>query len=214
MTAWIDLTMLLIIVSNLALLGTSRLTTVVRLTACQGLILGGLPAMLEWETLSTHTLPFSLAAMAVKGVIFPWLLHRTLVQVKVRREIDPYLGYGFSMLMGLMGLVLALWLETKLRLPPSAGSGLAFSAGFSAFVSGFLLIVTRHKAITQVVGYLAAENGIFLLGAALAPPGAVWVELCVLLDLFVAVFVMGIAIHHISRAFDSIDVDLFTSIRD
>lgn len=214
MTAWIDLTMIFIILSNLALLGTSRLTSAIRLAACQGLILGALPAMLEWDALSAHTLLFSLTALTVKGVIFPLLLGRTLDKVKVRQEVEPYLGYGFSMLLGLLGLVLALWLETRLKLPASAASGLAFSAGFSAFVSGFLLIVTRHKAITQVVGYLVAENGIFLLGAALTRHGAVWVELCVLLDLFVAVFVMGIAIHHISRAFDSIDVDLFSSIRD
>ena len=75
-------------------------------------------------------------------------------------------------------------------------------------------MVARRKALTQVIGYLAAENGIFLLGVPLAAQGSVWLELSVLLDVFVAVFVMGIALHHINKTFESIDVGRFCSLRD
>ena len=81
-------------------------------------------------------------------------------------------------------------------------------------VGGLILIVGRIKAITQVIGYLVAENGIFLLGVPLMTAGTAWFELALLLDVFVAVFVMGIAINHISDSFASIDVARFRSLRD
>ena len=84
----------------------------------------------------------------------------------------------------------------------------------STVFTGLLLIVTRKKALTQMVGYLVMENGIFLLGVPMAQSNAVWLELSILLDLLAGVFVMGIAVHHIHRAFDSTDVDRFSSLRD
>ena len=79
---------------------------------------------------------------------------------------------------------------------------------------GLILVVGRATAISQVIGYLVAENGIFLLGAPLMAAGAIWFELALLLDIFVAVFVMGNAIGHIGETFDSIDTGRFRSLRD
>ena len=79
---------------------------------------------------------------------------------------------------------------------------------------GFLILVTRRKAVTQVVGYLMLDNGIFIFGQTLAEAVPMVVELGILLDLLVAVFVMGIAIHHISREFDHIDTRALASLRD
>ena len=79
---------------------------------------------------------------------------------------------------------------------------------------GLVLVVGRVTALSQVMGYLVAENGIFLLGIPLMSAGAIWFELTLLLDIFVAVFVMGIAINHISDTFESIDVNRFHNLRD
>jgi hydrogenase-4 component E len=79
---------------------------------------------------------------------------------------------------------------------------------------GLLTLVSRVKAVTQVVGYLVMENGIFLFGVLLLEAMPYLIELGVLLDLFVGVFVMGIVIFHINRAFDHIDVDQLSTLRD
>ena len=79
---------------------------------------------------------------------------------------------------------------------------------------GLFLIVSRKTALMQVVGYLVLENGIYIFGMALAQEEPLLVEMGILLDVFVAVFVMGIAIFHISREFDHIDVDQLTSLKD
>ena len=79
---------------------------------------------------------------------------------------------------------------------------------------GFLMLVARKYAVTQVVGYLMLDNGVFIFGQSLAGALPVVVEVGILLDLLVAVFVMGIAIHHISREFDHIDTRALASLRD
>ena len=81
-------------------------------------------------------------------------------------------------------------------------------------LTGLLIIVSRRKALTQVVGYLAMENGIYAFGAALAVKEPLLLEMGVLLDVLVAVFVMGITIHHISREFDHIDTDRLSELKD
>jgi len=70
------------------------------------------------------------------------------------------------------------------------------------------------KAISQVIGYLILENGIYLFGAVFLGGQSLLVELAILLDIFVAVFVMGITIFHISRQFDHIDTQKLTELKD
>ena len=81
-------------------------------------------------------------------------------------------------------------------------------------LSGFLILTTRRKAITQVVGYLILENGIFIMGLTLLEAMPFLVEIGVLLDLFVGIFVMGIIINHINREFSSLDVARLSALRE
>jgi hydrogenase-4 component E len=213
-SGWANLLMVLVILTNLALLSSSRLAYCVRLAAIQGVALSLIPLLLSHESLDRLFVLFCLVALGIKGIAFPWFLGRTLRRVQVRHEIEPYLGYNLSLLLGIVGLVLSLGLESRLGQSFPHALGLSFVVGFTTILAGLTLIITRRKAITQVIGYLVAENGIFLLGTTLVPHGSLLVEMCILLDVFVAVFVMGIAIHHISREFHSIDTNLFCSIRD
>lgn len=201
-----------VILANLALLASSRLVTCIRLVALQGAVISLTPLFFEIGPATAHAVILCAVALCLKGVAFPVLLQRTLRRVPVRHEIEPYMGYPLSILMGILGLFASMWLAGRLGVPEPASR--AFSAAFATIFTGLLLIVTRKKAFTQVMGYLAAENGIFLLTAVLAPGGPLFIELAILLDVFVAVFVMGIAIHHISRQFDCIDTDRFCSLKD
>ena len=87
-------------------------------------------------------------------------------------------------------------------------------ASLATVLTGFLVLTTRRKAITQVVGYLVLENGIFIFGLLLVEAMPFLVEIGVLLDLFVGVFVMGIIIDHINREFSSLDTEHLTSLRE
>jgi len=73
--------------------------------------------------------------------------------------------------------------------------------------TGLFILMSRKKAITQVLGYIIMENGIYLMGLALVGEMPLLIETGILLDIFVAVFIMGIAVFHINREFDHIDVN-------
>ncbi len=212
--ALMQILMIAIILSNLALLASSRIRTLINRVAVQGMILGVLPLIAVHDRPTLYTWGFCLMVFILKGLAFPWLLGWTFCRVRTAPEVEPLIGYNLSILLGLGGLLFALWLGANLPMPAAALSDSAFATAAMTMITGFLLLVSRRKALTQVIGYLVAENGIFLFGVTLSPHGPLWMELSILLDLFVAVFVMGIAIHHINREFDSIDMDGMSSLKD
>ena len=115
---------------------------------------------------------------------------------------------------GLAGLAFSLWLEGRIPAVVDLFPPLLFPVALTTLFCGLILVVGCAKALAQVTGYLVVENGIFILGIPLMTEGSVWFELSILLDVFAAVFVMAIAINHISSAFDSIDVARFRNLRD
>ncbi|MBZ4685855.1 MAG: putative hydrogenase-4 component [Desulfomicrobiaceae bacterium] len=199
-----------VILSDLVLLGAGRLRHLIFLSAAHGVLLGVVVAGMNP---AGEGLLVAAAMAALKAGVFPWLLWRTMRRIGSSEIVEPYMGLGTSVVLGLVGLGLLFGLESRVVLPVSAPP-LLLPAALLTVLAGIILIVLRHKALTQVIGYLTMENGIFLLGVPLIGHDAMWIEFLILLDLFVAIFVMGIAIHHISRAFDSIDVDRFCTLRD
>ena len=150
----------------------------------------------------------------LKGIVFPRLLSRAQRMADVKHEVEPIVGYSASILIGLVIVILSAWVGAAFPLPHLPVSPVLLPTALATILSGLFLIVSRRTALTQVVGYLVLENGIYIFGAALAQEEPFLVEMGVLLDVFVAVFVMGIAIFHISREFDHIDVDQLTSLKD
>lgn len=203
--------LILILLLNLFLLGTSRLRTVINGSALQGAILGVLVPVMH---LGVRSVVLGLVAVAVKGFVIPALLHRAMREVTIRREVEPVVGLGTSLLLGAVATALALLFSSGLPLAPGHEKSLLVPAAVSTVLTGFLVLTTRQKAITQVVGYLVLENGIFVMGLALVDAMPFLVEVAVLLDLVVAIFVFGIMIHHIHRTFSSLDTANLSRLRE
>jgi hydrogenase-4 component E len=213
MKDWIDAAIALVVLSNLRLLGTSRLVACIRIVAIQGILLGFLPIFFHAGGLTLRVALQATASMITKGVVFPWLLTRAVRGADVRREIDPIVGYTPSLLVGGALLGVALWLGWRLPLPVPTGSQFMIAVSLFTIMVGLFMIVARRMAITQVLGYLAMENGIYTFGLAFAEKEPLLVEMGILLDAFMAVFVMGIMIYHINREFDHIDTDRLSELR-
>ncbi len=210
----IDLNLVLVMLANLALLGSSRLSACIQLSAAQGILLSLLPTQVTQHGLDVRLMIFAFTILVLKGLVFPALLMRTLRTADVRHEIVPVVGYVASLVFGVIVLCFSFWISSRLILPKPAPSPLVLPLALSTILIGLFLIISRRTALMQVVGYLVLENGIYIFGVALAQEEPFLVEMGVLLDVFVAVFVMGIAIFHISREFDHIDVDQLTSLKD
>ncbi len=205
--------MIYLILSDLLLVGSSRLGACIRIVATQGILLGLLP-WLQQGQLTGHVLVLMAASVVTKGLIFPFLLARALREADVRREVEPLVGYLPSLLFGVLMLGGAFWFSARLPMPAGPRSGLVVPVALFTIATGLFLIVARKKAITQVLGYIVLENGIYIGGIVLVREAPFLVELGVLLDVFVAVFIMGILVFHISREFDHIDTDRLSSLRD
>jgi hydrogenase-4 component E len=209
-----DLLLILVILSNLRLLASSRLGACIKWAAWQGILLGLLTITAAWPHPPIQTWVLAIVAASLKGLAFPWLLFRTLRRVQVRREIEPYIGFNLSLGIGLVLLLIAFSLARRLPLPEGLDSEFWIPAAFFSLLTGLLLIVARKTAVMQVIGYLILENGIFAYGAGAARHAPLLLEMGILLDLFVAVFVMGIALFHIARDFDHINVDRLVSLKE
>jgi hydrogenase-4 component E len=207
-----SLVLLLIVLTDLAVLGTMRLTTCIRALATQGLLLGLLPVLIA-PTLSAHAVGLAVGTVAIKAVALPWFLVWAIREAAVRREVEPTIGPIASLLLGAGAVALAFAIGARLPLPPGPDA-LLVPYSLVTVIIGFVVLTTRRKALTQVVGYLMLENGIYLFGLTQTERVPFLLELGVLLDVFVGVFIMGIVVFHINREFDSLDSARLTELAD
>ncbi len=202
-----DSIMIFLILTNLSLLASSRLNACIKTVAIQGIIVGFLPLIATKCPLTIYSYLLAILIITVKGILFPYLLRYTLRSVDVRREIEPFIGYGASIIIGVIALIMSFWLCRHITFPEPILSYTAPAAAFFTIFCGLFLIVSRVKALTQVIGYVVFENGIYMFGSAMLIEQSFLVELGIILDVFVVVFIMGIMMFHISRAFDHIDTN-------
>jgi hydrogenase-4 component E len=205
--------LVVLIVTGLWLLGSSRLLSCIAAVAVQGVLVGVLPIAAGIDAPAWRLALQAGVGIGLKGIVFPILLLRAARSVDVRREVEPFVGYSASLLAGVAMLAVSLVVGRSLPLPSAVPLLLAPAAIFAA-LTGLFVIVGRRSAIVQALGYLAMENGIAVFGMALAEQQPLLVEMGTFLDAFVAVFVMGITIFHISREFDHIDADKLSSLKD
>lgn len=213
MHTFAELTIVFIILMDLALAVTGSLSSCIRLVALQGVVAGVLPLLAGHGAPHLRAVAFAAVIIALKGVIFPWLLMRARDRSGTGKDVEPLISYPASIMLCLGAFIASSWLGSRLPLP-EANVAWIVPASLATIFTGFLLITTRSKAITQVLGYLVIENGIYIFGLALFVEQPMMVELAILLDVFVAVFVMGIAIFHISREFDHIDTAELSELSD
>jgi hydrogenase-4 component E len=198
---------------NLLSLGSSRVPSMIRAVAMQGVVLGLLP-MLAGHELSWIVMLVAAVTVGIKGYLIPSLLRRALRAANVDREVRPLVGFVPSLLLGAAATLGAVVLGTALPLRPEHGNSLLVPGAFATVVCGLLLIMARSTALAQVCGYLVLENGIFMAGLLLMGAVPLMVEAGILLDLTVAVFVIGIIVDRIQREFDTLDTRKLTTLRE
>lgn len=198
---------------NLVALASSRLPSIIRAAAMQGMVLGVLPLLLHHQAGWLVWL-VALGTIVIKGFVIPGLLRRALRAARIDREVEPLLGFVPSLLLGAAATIAAVALTGAMPLRPEHARSLLVPGSFATVVCGFLLLLGRAKAISQVCGYLILENGIYLFGLLLIGSTPLVVEAGILLDLTVAVFVIGIIVDRIQREFDTLGTRQLTALRE
>jgi len=205
---------ILLALTCIFLLGSSRLRISIRLVAVQGILLGIAAILGGLGNPSFDSWAIGLGGILLKGMLLPWLLLYVLRRSGARLEIEPFVGFGASMLCGAALLSLSAWIAFRAGVDDRAISPALFAVALFLLLTGLFLIVTRRKAIAQTIGYLVMENGVYAMGLGIGHEFSFLVEMGVLLDVFVGVFVMGIMIFQIDRVFEHTDADRFTELSD
>jgi hydrogenase-4 component E len=196
-----------------ALLGTSRIGACIRWFSFQGILLGMLPLILADNGLTARALMLAGGNIALKGIVFPLVLLRLRARANYNREVRPIISFVMSILCGILLLLLSVWLALELKPALIHAPFVLLDLSIFLIFVGLFLMISRRDALMQVIGYLVLENGVFVFGVITVEGTPLLVELGVLLDAFVGVFVMGIAVFHITREFGSMDVDRLTELK-
>ncbi len=213
MTGTVDFLLVSMVLANLWVLGSSRLPSCIRALAFQGVALGLLPFALYPGHITWDLVMLALVSITLKAVVFPHLLKRALLEARVDPQVEPFVGHGVSLVVGVASLALSVALFRRHPLPIVPPSDLLMPVAVSTLLVGLFVLIARRKALTQALGYLVFENGIQAFGLGVLQHAPLMVELGILLDIFFAVFVMGITIFHIRRAFATLDTMEMAELR-
>ncbi|MDZ4224587.1 MAG: hydrogenase, partial [bacterium] len=151
-----------IILTSFVILGSSQLVSSIRMVALQGALLSILPTMARSSFADPHSLLLFIGAFAIKAVVIPVFLFRSLKQAKIRKEVEPIVSLHLSLIGGGAILVMAFSSFRAFGLPTAPFPPLIIPAAMATVLIGFFLLISRTKAITQVIGFLILENGVFL----------------------------------------------------
>lgn len=202
----------LALVSAFGILALRTLHLIVRAYAAQSLFLGLAALLLGLAAERRHVLGVAVFAILIKALVIPWFLFKVMEDVHIKREAEPYVSYPFSMIWGVaLALLSYAVVEPISNSDPFAARG--FALALTMMQLGLWLMVGRKKAVTQVVGLLVVENGLFVAALATSFSMPMVVELGLAFDLLVAVAVLGLLIFRIQSTFASINTERLSRLR-
>jgi hydrogenase-4 component E len=204
----------LLLLVSFAMLSQRRIVTLVNLLALQGALLCIATLLLAWRTGKGHLYVSAALTFSLKVVLLPWLLHRLIRRLEVYWDTEPLLNVPGTMLVGLVTVVFAFGLAQPISELASTATRNAIGIAVAVILLAFITMITRRKAMSQVVGFLSMENGLFF-GAMSATYGMpMIVELGVALDVLVAMLVLGVFFFQIREQFDSLDLHHLESLKE
>ena len=210
----LDICAALLLLLSFAMLSQRRIVTLVNLYAVQGAVLTAATLLLAWRTGERHLYLSAALTIVLKVTFLPWLLRRLLRRLDIYRDSEPRLNVTGTMLVGLLIVVFAFALAQPITRLASTSTRSAIGIAISVVLLAFLMMITRRKAVAQVVGFLSMENGVFF-GAMSASCGMpMVVELGVALDVLIAVLVLGVFFFQIREQFDSLDLHHLESLKE
>jgi hydrogenase-4 component E len=197
---------------SFALLYQQRIAAVLNAFAAQSITLALAVAWAAWSEGRPDLFITATIAFLLKGVVIPVALHRTVQRLGVHREVEKVVGVGMALLVGLALCGLAQALVVKIA-PASTGLGRdELALAMAIVLLGFLMMIVRRNAVTQVVGFMSMENGL-ILAATGARGMPLVVEVSVAFSVLIALFVFAVFVFRIRERFDTIDIEALDRMR-
>ncbi|HSD41721.1 MAG TPA: formate hydrogenlyase [Burkholderiales bacterium] len=202
----INLLAAVLLLLSFAMLAQRRILSLIDLFAAQGLVLTLSTGFVAYATGQAHLWWSAGITLALKVLLLPWILHRLIRRLNVKWDVETLINIPTTMLVGLLLVILAF----NVAQPVSALAGTitkgTLGIALAAVLLSFLMMITRSKAVPQVIGFLAMENGLFFAATAATYGMPMVVELGIALDVLVGVVILGVFFFQIRERFDSLDI--------
>ena len=210
----INLLAALLLLIAFAMLSQRRILRLIHLFAAQGFVLS-LNTAIVAATISQPHLYFSaLLTLLLKVLVLPWLLHRLIDRLNIRWDVETLVNIPTTMLVGIVLVIISF----NLALPISQLAGTitrsTLGIAMASVLISFLMMITRRKAVPQVIGFLAMENGLFFAATSTTYGMPMVVELGIALDVLVGTFIFGIFFFQIRETFDSLDIHHLEKLKE
>jgi hydrogenase-4 component E len=199
---------------SFAMLSRRRTQRLITLYAWQGAILFLSTCLVAYGE-GLRELYYSAAlTLIVKVILLPWILHRLIQRLGAQWDSEPLVNIPTTMLVGLVLVIFAFGLAQPISMLATTITRHTIGIALAVILLSFLMMITRRKAITQVIGFLAMENGLFFAATSTTYGMPMVIELGIALDMLVAVFILGIFFFQIREQFDSLDLHHLEKLRE
>ena len=197
-----------------AMLSQRRVLSLVRLFAWQGAALAASTLVVAYTTAQPHLYFSAALTVVLKVILIPWVLHRLIDQLDVRWDVETLINIPTTMLAGIALVIFAFALATPISQMASTITRSTLGIALASVLLAFLMMIVRRKAIPQVIGFLAMENGVFFAATSATYGMPLVVELGVALDVLVGTFIFGIFFFHIREQFESLDIGHMEKLKE
>jgi hydrogenase-4 component E len=208
-----DTILTLVLLSVLFSFGSSHLPRLIKLVAFQGIVVSMIPFLLGHD-MTAGGIIFTLATIAIRGIIIPMSIITAINRVDIKREVQSIIGYHASIVCGLLLILAATYIGKNLNIPAIKDYTLLFPTAIALLVAGMFLLMSRRNAIAMVLGYITMENGIYLVGTTISVKARHIVEFGILLDILAGVMIMAIILQNIKQTFDDVDTAHLRSLKE
>lgn len=202
----VNLAATILLIIAFAMLSQRRVLSLIRLFAWQGLVLSASTAMVAYSTGQSHLWISAALTLGLKVIVLPIALHSLIVRLNVRWDVEPLINVPTTMLVGIGLVIFAFALATPISQLAGTVTRSTLGIALASVLLSFLMMIVRRKAVPQVIGFLAMENGLFFAATSATYGMPLVVELGIALDVLVGTFVFGIFFFHIRETFDSLDI--------
>jgi hydrogenase-4 component E len=202
----INLLAAVILMLSFAMISQRRILSLIHLFTLQGAALVGATALVGYATHQPHLYISAGLTLALKVILIPWLLHRVIVRLDVRWDVETLINIPTTMLVGIALVIFSFSLALPIsRLSSSIASG-TLGIALACVLLSFMMMITRSKAVPQVIGFLSMENGLFFAATSATYGMPMVVELGIALDVLVGILILGVFMFQIREQFDSLDI--------
>jgi len=210
----INLLAAILLLLSFAMLAQRRVLSLIDLFAWQGLALAVSTAIVAYGTNQPHLYASAGLTLALKVILLPWILYRLIRRLDVKWDVEGLINIPTTMLFGIVLVVFSFNLALPISQLASTVTRATLGIAMACVMLSFLMMITRRKAIPQVIGFLSMENGLFFAATSATYGMPMVVELGIALDVLVGMLILGVFFFQIREQFDSLDLKHLEKLRE